>query len=428
MTEDNSSLNLSDLIDKKAAEKTTTKAATDDNQSMQELLEAEKTVIPQQGDPIEGTVLEITKNAIYFDLGPFGIGVVRGRELFESIDTYADLKVGDRTSANIINFENENGNVELSFKHISRQQAWEDLAKKMDDKEVLSVKITDANKGGLLTTISGVTAFLPVSQLTPEHYPRVEGGNQDEILGRLKSYVGTKFKARVIGVDPQEDKLIISEKSAFAEQHKDKLAKYTVGQVVKGKVSGIVDFGVFIKFEDGLEGLVHISELAWQRIDDPGDIVRIGQEVEVKIIGVDREKVSLSMKKLQEDPWHEALKRYQVGQTVKGEVTKTTPFGAFVQLDQDIHGLAHISELSKEKADDPSKSMATGDKKTFKIISIDPENHRLGLSLNLKEEVKKEEKPKLEKAEDKEKKEPKADEKKKEDTDKAKEEKPVSDK
>ncbi|MFH1508660.1 MAG: S1 RNA-binding domain-containing protein [bacterium] len=380
MTKESSKMSFSELIDKKSEEPDTDIEVSGDG-TMGDLLESSTISIPQLGDTVEGIILDISKNAIYVDLGPYGVGVVRGQELFESIDMYDDLKVGDKLSANVVDYENENGNIELSFKQISKQQAWEDLAKKMDDKEVLSVKINEANKGGLLTIISGLPAFLPVSQLTPEHYPRVEGGNQDEILTRLKSYMGTKFKVRIIGVDPGEEKLIISEKAAHAEEHKERLKDFKVGQVVKGRVSGIVDFGVFIKFDDDLEGLVHISELAWQRIDDPGDIVKVGQKVDAEIISIDNEKISLSMKKLVKDPWQEAMKHYKVGQDVEGEIIKITPFGAFVQLDNEIHGLAHISELAGKKDVNPKDIFSIGEKKKFRIISIDPDNHRLGLTL-----------------------------------------------
>jgi small subunit ribosomal protein S1 len=242
-----------------------------------------------------------------------------------------------------------------------------------------------------MTTINGIPAFLPVSQLTPEHYPRVEGGAVQEILTRLKEFIGQKLKVKIITADEKEEKLIISEKEATLEKEKKKITSLKVGDIVEGEISGITDFGAFMRF-DHLEGLIHISELAWQLIEDPRDIVKVGQKVKAEIIGLDGTKIFLSLKKLVKDPWKTISKKYKVGQIVLGKITKIHPFGVFVQLDKDIHGLVHISELSSKKIKSPDDVVKVGQKRKFKILSIEPEEHRMGLSLKAVEEVKKEEK------------------------------------
>lgn len=346
----------------------------------------EKLIVPKVGDTLIGKVTEISKNAVYIDLGQYGIGVVRGKELWESLDVYGELKIGDEVEATVLEMENEENILELTFRKATKKEVWEELNDKKNKKEIITVKIQSANKGGLLTTLFGIPAFMPVSQLTPEHYPRVEGGDSDKILSKLNSFIGKKMKIQIVTVDPKDSKLIISEKEAAFSKQKEKIGSVKVGDVVDGEVSGIVDFGIFIKF-DGLEGLVHISELSWQRVDDPANLVKIGDKVKAEIIGIEDSKITLSMKKLQKDPWIEAVKKYKVGQKVKGEIKEIKPFGIFVQLDKDIHGLVHVSELPFNIADAKKKLLA-GTEKEFRILSIEPEDHRLGLTLKLDAEEK----------------------------------------
>jgi small subunit ribosomal protein S1 len=239
----------------------------------------------------------------------------------------------------------------------------------------------EANKGGLMVEINGAVGFLPVSQLSSEHYPRVEEGDKNKILEVLKGYVGKIFDVQIITADQEDEKLIVSEKAVGEGELKAKINKLQLNQVVDGEVSGIVDFGVFLKFGDGLEGLVHISELAWSRIDHPKDLYKVGQKVKAIIISIERDRISLSIKRLQPDPWIESIKKYQVGQIVTGKVTKVMSFGAFVELDPDIYGLVHSVELSNDEVKDPTSVLNVGDEKNFKIISIEPQEHRLGLSL-----------------------------------------------
>jgi small subunit ribosomal protein S1 len=215
----------------------------------------------------------------------------------------------------------------------------------------------------------------------------VEGADRSKILERLREYIGLRFRVKVISAVQEAEKLIVSEKAVISDEMSEILGKLKTGDVIDGVVSGIVDFGVFVKFSlDGkeLEGLIHISELAWQRIDDPLDYVSAGQAVKAKVIGVEGLRISLSLKQLQDDPWKDVTKRYAVGDVVKGEVLKVTPFGGFVRLDADIHGLVHLSELPAEAQADPGSVLKAGTKKEFRIISIEPQEHRLGLSLKAK--------------------------------------------
>ena len=364
-------------------------------QTMQELLSSGVEIkVLKAGDMVEGSLISVGKNEVYVDLEGYGVGVVRGRELYDDQATLNALKPGDKVFVSVVDPENKDGIVELSMRQAGQERVWQTIKDKMDKKEVVRTKILEANKGGLMVEINGVVGFLPVSQLSLEHYPRVEDGDKNKILQVLQSYVGQLFDVQIITADSEEEKLIVSEKAVFEEEMEAKLSKLKIGQVVEGMITGVVDFGAFVKFGE-LEGLVHISELAWQRIENPKDIVHVGQKVTAKVISIDKGRVSLSIKQLMEDPWLEAVKKYQIGQKITGRVTKLMPFGVFVELDKNIQGLAHIMELSHEAVKNPEEVLKVGEEKEFKIISIEPAEHRLGLSLRaLQEPPKKtEEKP-----------------------------------
>lgn len=350
---------------------------------MQDLLNQEGVDIkvPKVGDVLEATVLSVGKNEVFVDIEGIGLGVVRGRELYDESVRVSTLKIGDKVFAQVLEPENKDGNIELSFRAAGQERVWQTLSDRLKSREVIKTKILEANKGGLMVEVNGVIGFLPVSQLSSEHYPRVEEGDKTKILEVLKSYVGKIFDVQIITADPQDEKLIVSEKAVGEETLRGKISQLHLNDTVEGEVSGIVDFGVFLKFGDGLEGLVHISELAWTRIDHPKDLYKVGQKVQAQVISIDRDRISLSIKRLQADPWVESIKKYQVGQIVRGKVTKVMPFGAFVELDPEIYGLVHSVELSSEEVKDPSDIVKVGDEKEFKIISIEPQEHRLGLSL-----------------------------------------------
>jgi small subunit ribosomal protein S1 len=360
---------------------TKTKDQTEEESAMKKLLnEKEFLNIPKVADVVKGTVISASKNEVKLDIPGYNVGVVRGRELFEESAEYSKLKPGDEVEATVVDLENENGELELSFRYAGHQKAWETLNKLLESKEITSAKVLDANKGGLIIKLASVIGFLPVSQLSPENYPRVSGGDKSKILEKLKEFMGKNIEVRVIDADERNEKLIVSEKAVWEEQQKGLIDKYKVGDIVEGTVTAVADFGIFVKF-DNLEGLVHISEIAWQRIEHPKDIVKVGQEVKAEIIAIEGSKIFLSMRKLIKDPWAEVSKKYKVGQKVKGKILKINPFGLFVELDDDIHGLAHISELSDKPVKDISEIAKIGEEKEFTVISVEPEHHRLGLSL-----------------------------------------------
>lgn len=356
---------------------------------MGQLLEQHSSIaLPNVNDIVEGVVISTAKNEVCVDVNGLTVGVVRGPELFDESGEFSNLNIGDKVTTTVLELENENGQLELSFRQAGHKKAWEKLLQLRDSHEVVDANIVDANKGGLIIRVGRVSGFLPVSQLSVEHYPRVEGGNKAKILERLQGYVTQNFKVKVIDVDEQEEKLIVSEKMAKAEQQQEKISQYKVGDKISGKITGVVDFGAFVEFGENLEGLVHISEIAWQRIDDPKDYVKVGDEVNAEIISIDNGKISLSIRNLIKDPWTQVAERYKIGDTVKGLVLKLNPFGAFVELDRDIHGLAHISELSYRKLSSPSEILNVGDVYDFRVISIEPGKHRLGLSYKVLHEQK----------------------------------------
>lgn len=365
--------------------------------------------LPKVSDVIKGKVINASKSEVRLDIEGVKTGVIRGRELYNESEEYGNLKPGDIIEATVIELENENGEMELSFRFAGQQKAWNYLKELMNKGEVLQIKATDANKGGLMVKIGHITGFLPVSQLVPEHYPRVEGGDKNKILDFLKKFVGQLLQVKVIDVNEGEEKLIVSEKAAWAEAQEKAVSKFKVGDKVKGKVTAVTDFGAFVEFDNKMEGLVHISEIAWQRIDDPREFVKVGDMVNAEIIKIEGTKIFLSMKKLQDDPWKDITKKYKVGDMVNGKVLKVNPFGLFVELDSDIHGLAHISELSDKPVNDVQEIAKPNQTLKFRVISIEPENHRLGLSLKTlkekkaapeeKEEAKENKKEKTEKKE-----------------------------
>ena len=383
--------------------------------AMDELIESpEITKVPQAGDLVEGVIISVGKHEVSLDIPGFTTGIVRGRELTDESGEYSNIKIGDKVTATVLELENENGELELSFRHAGHQKAWGSLEDLKSSKKIVNVKVVDANKGGLMVKLGEVAGFLPVSQLTVEHYPRVDGGDKNRILELLKQLIGKTMEVKVITVDDVEGKLIVSERAAWEEQQKGKLDQYHVGDEVEGKISGVVDFGCFVEFGEGLEGLVHISELAWQRIEDPREVVKVGDKVKAKIINLDGSKISLSFRRLLEDPWKNVEKKYHVDDVVKGKILKANPFGVFVELDPEIHGLCHVSELSDKPVQDATQVVKVGEEKEWRIISMDPKEHRLGLSIKALTKPTKESKKSKDKEDDEDKKKDKKDEEVKE--------------
>jgi small subunit ribosomal protein S1 len=377
-----------------------TKIFGDPNPVMEALMkESPEIVYPQPGTLIEGTVTDIHKNKILVDLGGITTGIIAGKEAHDSHNTVKELEDGDTISAYVIESENTDGLVVLSLRRASQEKSWNMFVNAYEEGNVIQVTSNEANKGGLLLEVDGIKGFIPVSQLAPMHYPRVNGADSNQILKRLQKLVGKTFDVKVINVDNDNGKLILSEKAAMREQREQALKKLKVGQKVKGKVSGVVKFGIFVAF-DGLEGLVHISEIAWGHVKDPGEFGKIGDEVEVLVIGIEGEKISLSMKRLVPDPWVEAAKKFKAGNVIEGEINKITQFGAFMQLSDEINGLIHLSEISEEPIEDASKVLTAGEKVKAKIISVDPEEHRIGLSIKALNEKPAEKKDKKEEEEE----------------------------
>jgi ribosomal protein S1 len=354
------------------------------------LLDKQEFNIPQVGDVIKGVVVAASKSEVRLDVNGVMVGVVRGPELYLEDDEYGKLKPGDEAEAMVVETENENGELELSFKRVGQEKAWNILEEAYQDKEPVYIKIVDANKGGLMARFRQIKGFLPVSQLAPEHYPRVSGGDKSKILDKLKKFVGQKMEVNIITLEEGDDKIIFSEKELWNKRKKDVISQYKEGMVVEGTVTAITNFGVFVSFGENMEGLIHISELAWQRIDSPHDLVKVGDTIKAEVVNLEGSKIFLSAKKLMKDPWQEATKKYKEGTVVEGEILKVNPFGLFIKLDEEIHGLAHISELGLKPKEKISEIFSAGEKKEFEIINISPEEHRLGLKLADKKEKKSE--------------------------------------
>ncbi|NCQ06521.1 MAG: S1 RNA-binding domain-containing protein [Candidatus Moranbacteria bacterium] len=359
--------------------------------AMDELFSKHVIEVPEVGSVVQGTVIHVASSSALIDLGSVGTGIVLGKEMRDGLGPEGKLKVGTTVTATLIDYENEDGYIELSIREASYEKSWDDIEHKLTNREVLTTKVIEANKGGLMIEINGIPGFLPVSQLSSEHYPRVEDGDKNKILDLLKKLIGEEVHVRILDADRENEKLIASEKAAQSEKERELINLLRVGEVVSGEVSGVVDFGAFVKFTpatkegekkstEKLEGLVHISELAWQLIDDPRQVIKTGDHVEAKIIGIEETRISLSMKALKEDPWNAVLEKYKIGDVVPGKVDKINHFGAFVYLNKDIHGLAHVSEFSEvypgKKIEDVFKE---GETYSWKILSIEPKSHRMGL-------------------------------------------------
>lgn len=332
------------------------------------------------GELIEGTVIFKGKNRMLIDLAGVATGIVSGRELRDSMNTYRELEEGVTVAALVLEEENDEGMVVLSLRMASQQKAWSRFHKLVEDDKTMKFTAQEANKGGLLANIDGIRTFLPVSQLAPSNYPRVNNADSTEIISRLAKFIGHTFMVKIITLDETAGKIVVSEREAMAEERSKALEGLAIGSSKDGLVSGIVKFGIFVAF-DGLEGLVHISEIAWGHVKNPSEFAQIGDRVKVKIIGIDGEKLSLSIKQLTRDPWEEIAERYPVGKEVEGSVVRFADYGAFLALEKDITGLVHLSELAHEKVTDPSQALKIGQKVKAQVINIDIDERRIGLSI-----------------------------------------------
>ena len=347
--------------------------------TMDELLAAEGDSVKQltQGESIVGTVLSIRKHEVLVDLGAQGIGLVPRRE----VGFYRSLNIGDEVTASIVETELDNGYALLSLRKAVKDRGWDEVMATMESGKIIEVSPYDANRGGLLVEYDGVRGFLPVSQLSAEHYPRVGGSDKDEILSRLNILIGKKLTVRILDCDRRANKLIFSEKEAIKDGLVARFEKLAIGDTVKGVVTGIVDFGVFINVE-GIEGLVHISEISWERVSNPGDYVKVGETIDTKIIAIDKDRLSLSIKQLSEDPWMTEVDQFKPGDKVEGTITRITPFGAFVQISPAVEALVHVSELGGGDDADPEKVFTLNERKSFIVLDIEKDSRKISLSLN----------------------------------------------
>jgi len=326
---------------------------------------------------VEGLVISIEKSSVYVDLSPYGTGIIYGREFINAKDIIKKISLGDIIKAKVVEIENEDGYVELSLKEAKQALIWNEAEKAIKEKTVMNLEIKDANKGGLILEWQGIQGFLPASQLKADHYPRVLDSDKDKILKELKKLVGQNISVMIISTLPKEGKLIFSEKDNNPEEKKEILSKYNLGDELDCTVAGIVDFGVFLKLEDGLEGLVHISELDWGLVEDPRNMFKVGNHVKAKVIEIKDGKISLSIKALKENPWKEFEGKLKKGDIIKGVVIKYNKHGALVSIKEGVAGLVHNSTFSSESK--LREKLELGKNYNFQIMLFEPKDQKMTL-------------------------------------------------
>ncbi|OHA17557.1 MAG: hypothetical protein A2836_03545 [Candidatus Taylorbacteria bacterium RIFCSPHIGHO2_01_FULL_45_63] len=344
---------------------------------MTELLNKSATP-PEVGDLVEGPVIAIEKSSVYVNLPPYGTGIIYGREYLNARDIIKRVQIGDTIAAKVVDTGNENGYIELSLKEARQALIWSEAEVAIKDRKVFDLPVKEANKGGLIIEWQGIPGFLPASQLKSEHYPRVQDGDKDKILEELRKLVGEKLSVSIIGAIPKEGKLIFSEKNSEEKEKEKIIEQYKVGDEIGGTVTGIVDFGVFVKIEEGLEGLVHISEIDWALVEDPRKLFKVGDKVKVKVIEIKEGKISLSIKALKLNPWIEAATKYKKDDVVSGVIIKFNKHGALASIEEGVAGLVHISEFGSEEK--LREKLELGKTYPFKITLFDPKEQKMALS------------------------------------------------
>jgi len=329
------------------------------------------------GSLVEGKIIYIQKSSVFVDLSPFGTGIIYGREFINAKDIIKKISLGDIVKAKVVEVENEDGYTELSLKEARQALIWSDAEKAIKAKTIMSIEIKDANKGGLILEWQGIQGFLPASQLKAEHYPRVEDSDKDKILKELKKLIGEKISVTIISTLPKEGKLIFSEKDNNPEEKKEILSKYNIGDELECQIAGIVDFGMFLKLEDGLEGLVHISELDWGLVEDPRAMFKVNDTIKAKIIEIKEGKISLSIKALKENPWKEFEGKLKKGDIIEGVIIKYNKHGALVSIKEGVAGLVHNSTFTSESK--LREKLELGKKYNFQITLFEPKNHKMTL-------------------------------------------------
>lgn len=331
------------------------------------------------GDIADGKVLEKRAKMLMVDLGKHGTGVVYQSEMQNARDMVKNLAVGEAVQAKVIDVDNEEGLVELSLAEAGRQRAWTEIGELREKDEPFMVTIIGFNKGGLLAEVAGVPAFLPVSQLAGDHYPKASPDSREALAGELGALVGAQISVRILDAIQRTNKLIISEREAVEVSTRELVKNYKVDQIIEGIVSGVADFGVFVKFTDNpaVEGLVHVSELDWRMVENPKEVVHIDDVVKAKIIDIKDGKISLSIKALKEDPWVAAESRYEEGQSVRGTVYAFVPFGAIVSLDGGLQGQVHVSGFGS--LEEMKRTLSQGKEYEFAIESVRAAERRITL-------------------------------------------------
>jgi small subunit ribosomal protein S1 len=342
------------------------------------LLLNESPIPPQVGELVEGPVIAIHKSSVYINLPPFGTGIIYGREFLNASDILRKVNLGDTIAAKVVDPEGRDGYIELSLKEARQAVIWSEAEHAILAKKVFDLPVKEANKGGLILEWQGIPGFLPASQLKSEHYPRVEDGDKDRILEELKKLVDQRLSVSIITADAKEGKLIFSEKGTEEGERESIVDQYQVGDIVEGVVTGIVDFGVFVKVEEGLEGLVHISEIDWGLVQDPRRFVNVGDPVTVKVIDVKDGKISLSIKALKQNPWEDAKTKYKKGDTVSAVIIKYNKHGALASVQEGVAGLVHISEFPTEEK--LRETLELGKSYPFTITLFEPDEQRMTLS------------------------------------------------
>jgi small subunit ribosomal protein S1 len=361
-------------------------AEAEKSQSMENLLDEQTLSLdfPNQGEIRQGIIATIRDNEILVSIGTKSEGVIMGREL-EAIpdEERAAFVLGQEIPVFVVAPEDANGNVVLSYVRAREEKDWEEVDALLEDSSVYSSKVIGYNKGGLIVPVGRLRGFVPASQIS---LLRRSGSTNESPEQRYGKMVGDPIKVRVIEVDRARRRLILSERLALQETRetlKDRLLEeLQEGSVRSGRVTSLADFGAFVNI-DGADGLVHLSEISWERIAHPNEVLKVGQEVQVKVISVDRERkrIGLSMRLLQEDPWIQKVGDIKEGMLVEGTITHLTKFGAFARIREDLEGLIHVSELSEQRIAHPKEVVKEGDTLTLRVIKIDVDRRRIGLSL-----------------------------------------------
>jgi len=361
--------------------------ANNNGLNMETLLNQEGMALdfPQPGEIRTGVVASISPTQILVSVGAKSEGVITGRELEAiSAEERAALKVGQEILVYVLNAEDESGNVVLSYTRAQEQKGWAEVEKMLEDSASYEGRVDGFNKGGIIVPVYGLRGFIPASQLGISRRMAVTGDTPDQ---RYAKMIGEPITVRVIEVDRKRRRLILSERAASSETRQSikerVIESLKEGEVYTGKVTSLADFGAFVNV-NGADGLVHLSEISWDRVQHPSEILEVGQEVQVKVINIDREKkrIGLSIRALQNDPWQSKVEKFKVGQLVEGIITRLTKFGAFARLEGDLEGLIHISEISENRIEHPKEAgLHEGDVVTLRVIRIDPDQRRIGLSL-----------------------------------------------